>query len=224
MPRSPRRKKTDAPELSDRERRFIAEGHYAESMIRTVLGDTESTIELLELALEVDPGYAPVILSLGSVEYQRQRPERGRKLFMSLVTLPESAADEGDEDLTAIVDEAGDFLILRQCYADGLELYREAVKRWPRRAALLQGVVCCAGHEGLHDEAIAASKAAMAVEPENQEHVNDYGWSLFEAGRLSEAREWLERAVAMKPEDRLARENLRLCREAIAEAASGEGE
>ena len=80
MPRSPGRKKTHAPELSGRERRFIAEGHYADSMIRTVFCDAESTIELLELAFQVDPGYAPVILSLGSVEYQRERPERGRRV------------------------------------------------------------------------------------------------------------------------------------------------
>lgn len=44
---------------------------------------------------------------------------------------------------------------------------------------------------------------------------NDLGWSLFEAGRLDEAREHLERAASMDPAEGLAQENLRLCREAI---------
>jgi len=65
---------------------------------------------------------------------------------------------------------------------------------------------------GHHDEAIAASRAALALEPDNQKLVNDLGWSLQQAGIIDEARAILERAVAMDPTDELARENLRICR------------
>ena len=51
----------------------------------------------------------------------------------------------------------------------------------------------------------------MELEPENQKLVNDLGWTLFQAGRLVQARETLERAVSMDPTDELAAENLRLC-------------
>ena len=51
----------------------------------------------------------------------------------------------------------------------------------------------------------------MALESENQNLVNDLGWSLFQERRLKEAEEVLLKAVAMDPSDELARENLRIC-------------
>lgn len=206
---------TNKGEMTAGERRFYAQGQYAESIFQSSIGDIEVSISALERALEIDSAYAPAILSMGSIEYQRKKRARGKKLLLSLVSLPPSAADGGEDDLAKIIDEAGDFLIKRGNYADGLELYRSAVARFPDRVVFHQGVCCCAGHEGLHDEAIEASEAALELDPENQECVNDHGWSLFEAGRLDEAHQVLSRAVAMDPSDELARENLRLCAEAI---------
>jgi Flp pilus assembly protein TadD len=77
---------------------------------------------------------------------------------------------------------------------------------------LHQGLACCAGHEGRHDEAVAASERAVQLEADNQKFVNDLGWSLLEAGRLQEAERVLERAVSMDPSHELARENLRICK------------
>jgi tetratricopeptide (TPR) repeat protein len=214
--------KANDVEMTVKERRFSAQGQYAESVFRSSLGDLGASIRALERALEIDPEYAPAILSMGTVEYQRQRKDRGKELLLSLVSLPSSAADGGESDLAEIIDEAGDFLIQSGHYADGLELYRAAVMRFPRHAVLHQGVGCCAGHEGQHNEAIAASETAVELDPENQKFVNDLGWSLFEASLLGEARQVLSRAVAMDPSDELARENLRLCTAAITRGASGE--
>jgi Flp pilus assembly protein TadD len=83
---------------------------------------------------------------------------------------------------------------------------------------------CCAGHEGRHDEAIAASEAAVALESGNQKFVNDLGWSLLRAGRSMEAREVLRRAVSMDPADELACENLQTCEEACSRASSERGD
>jgi Flp pilus assembly protein TadD len=155
--------------------------------------------------LELKPTYAPAILSMGSVEYQRGRRAEGRRLFRSLLSLPEDTPD-----LCEIIDEAGSFLIQIGAYADGLALLRAAIERFRAVAALQQGLACCAGHEGYHDEAVAASERALQLEPDNQKFVNDLGWSLLEAGRLEEAEKVLERAVSMDPSDELARENLRI--------------
>jgi tetratricopeptide (TPR) repeat protein len=151
-------------------RRFNAEAAYAESIFRSALGDAQGCIAALRHALKVLPTYAPAILSMGSVEYQRGRRARGRRLFLSLLDLPDVTPD-----LCAIIDKAGDFLIQRGAYADGLELYRWAAARFPKMALFHEGVGCCAGHEGHHDEAIAASRAALALEPDNQKFVNDLG-------------------------------------------------
>lgn len=174
--------------MTFKEKRFAAQGQYAESMLESSLGDIESSIRALELALEIDPEYAPAIMSMGSVEYQRKNTTRGKELFLSLVSLPAKAA----------------------------------TIRFPKYAVLHQGLGCCAGHEDQHDVAIAASEAALELDPKNQEYVNDLGWSLYEAGFLDKARQILERAVAMDPSYDIACENLRLCKEAIANGITKE--
>lgn len=213
--------KSNDVEMTVEESRFSAQGQYAESIFRSSLGDIGASIRALECALEIDSEYAPAIMSMGTVEYQRQRSDRGKELLLSLVSLPASAVGGGESDLVDIIDKAGDFLIQSDNHADGLELYRAAVVRFPEHAVLHQGVGCCAGHEGHHKEAIAASEAALELDPENQKYVNDLGWCLFEAGLLDEARQVLGRAVAMDPSDDLARANLQFCREAITEGTSG---
>lgn len=190
-----------SPTASD----FWVEAEYADSIFRTSLGDREGALARLKRALELRPTYAPAILSMGSVEYQRGRRAEGRRLFRSLLSLPEDTPD-----LYEIIDEAGSFLIQIGAYKDGLALFQGAVERFPAVAALHQGLGCCAGHEGRRDEAVAASERAVQLEPDNQRFVNDLGWSLLEAGRLKEAEKVLAQAVSMDPSDELARENLRI--------------
>jgi Flp pilus assembly protein TadD len=190
---------------------FEAEAAYADSIFRSAIGDTERCIHALERAVEISPGYAPAVLALGSVEYQRNRKAKGRRLLLSLVSVVDDAPDG-----TEIIDAAGDFLIQRGEYADGLELYRAAVQRFPDVGVFHQGRGCCAAHEGEFREAVAASRRALAIEPDNQKFVNDLGWCLAQSGALQEALATLERAVAMDPADELARENLRLCNLKIA--------
>ena len=217
MKRKTRKTRPDAlhPGRGDRDsdagRRFAAEAAYADSIFRSALGDAAGAVAALDRALESLPTYAPAMLSLGSVEYQRRRSARGRRLFLALLDLPDDTPD-----LCEIIDTAGDDLIQSRAYVDGLDLYRGAADRFPNVAVFHQGVGCCAGHLGLHDEAIAASRVALELESDNQKFVNDLGWSLYQAGRLEEARRVLERAVAMDPTDTLAVENLRVCMSTVA--------
>lgn len=157
-------------------------------------------------ACKLMPTYAPALLSMGSVDYQRGRKARGKKLFMALLSLPSDT-----RDLHEIIDKAGTFLIQFHATADGLELYRKAIARFPDVAVFYQGLGCCAGHEKLHEEALQASRRALELEPDNQQFMNNLGWTLLEAGNSIEARSTLERAVAMDPSDELARENLKHC-------------
>lgn len=187
---------------------YLAEQAYADSIFRTAMGDNEGSIAALRQSLDCKPNYAPAILSLGSVEYQLGRRTAGRKLFRSLLSLPKDTPE-----LAEIIDEAGSFLIQIRAYRDGLALFRSAVELFPAVADLHQGMACCAGHEQCHEEAIAAGERALQLDPDNQVFVNDLGWSLLAAGRIEEARRTLERAVSMDPSDKLAHENLRICKE-----------
>jgi Flp pilus assembly protein TadD len=199
---------------SARAGQFEAEAAYADSIFRTATGDLKGAVAALRRALECDPEYAPAIFSLGTVEYQRGKHAEGRRLFHLLLSQPANAVDVCD-----IIDDAGDFLIGCQAYKDGLDLFRAAALRFPHVAVFQQGVGCCAGHEGFHEEAIAASRRAVELEPDSQRFVNDLGWSLLQAGHLSEAEETLTRAVGMDQADELARENLRLCKTKLTEGS-----
>ncbi|MBI5491257.1 MAG: tetratricopeptide repeat protein [Deltaproteobacteria bacterium] len=218
LPTGPRRRRPRRAKNDDGWRKFSAEAAYADSIFRGAIGDVTGSIEAAERALKILPTYAPAILSVGSIAYQRRQKKRGRRLFHSLLELP-----DGTEDLAQIIDEAGDFLIGRHEHADGFELYSRAVERFPDVAALRQGVGCCAGHLGRYDEAVAASQRAVELDPTSQKAVNDLGWSLYEAGRMDEARVTLERAVAMDPSDELAAENLRICEAAATSGGRSDG-
>jgi len=208
MKRASRKVSTDREAL-----RFAAEAAYADSTFRSGLGDQKGSVVALERCLELDPSYAPAILSMGSVQYQLGRHAAGRRLFQLLLSLSTDTSELGE-----IIDKAGEFLIHLGTYADGLGLYRGAVNRFPASAVFLQGLGCCAGHQGLHDEAVRPSEQALEIEPRNQAFANDLGWALLQSGRLREAENMLERAVSMDASDELAQENLRFCREKISEA------
>lgn len=102
-------------------------------------------------------------------------------------------------------------------YADGLELCRKATSKFPDVAELQQGLACCAGHEGAMDEALAASRWAVDLDPSNAVYVSDLGWTLVLAERFQEAQETFQRALAMDPTNESAKANLEYCREKMAE-------
>ena len=210
----PRRRRQSAASSGTGLRRagslLAAELDYAQSIVQYALGDVAGSIESLRRAHAALPTYAPAVLGLGSVEYQLGRRAKGRRLLFSLLDLP-----DGTVDLCEIIDQAGDFLIQSGRYSEGLSLYRLAAARFPRYAPFHQGIGCCAGHENLHDEAVAASREAVRLEPQNQKLVNDLGWTLHQSGQTGEALRILERAVAMDPDDELAAENLRTCQRSL---------
>jgi tetratricopeptide (TPR) repeat protein len=202
-----RRRKTGGS--SEVTRWFEAEAAYAESIFREAIGDTKASIAAAERALSIKPDYPPAVLTMGSIEYQRGREDEGARLFSSLLSLPDESGD-----LWEVIDKAGDFLIQEQRYAEGLEFYEAALRRFPDRESLYQGLGCCAGHEGLFDMAVEASRKALDLEPNRADLMSDLGWSLYEAGRLEEAEKVLSEAVALDSSDERARGNLRLCQAA----------
>ncbi len=200
--------------------RFVAIADYAESMFQSALNNIEVSIEALERSVEDDPHYAPAIFSMATVRYKQKRASEGKTLILSLLSLPAGEVEGGEKELVEIIDEAGCFLIQSGEYEDGLYLYRAAAERFSHAAVLWQGVGCCAGHMDQLDEAITASKEALEIEPDNPEFVNDLGWSIFQAGRFEEAREVLRKATDMDPNYNLARENLKICKQAIVDGFS----
>ena len=103
-------------------------------------------------------------------------------------------------------------------YADGLEFYREAARRFSADAAFQKNIGCCAGHEGFIEEALAASRRAVELDPENAAYVSDLGWTLVLAKRYPQAEATLQRSVRMDPSNERAVANLEYCRARMAKS------
>ncbi len=90
------------------------------------------------VALAIDPDYAPALLTVASIEYQLKRVAEAMKLFFRLLRLPKET-----EDLTIIIDKAGDFLIAEEDLPNGRAFYAVAARgfSWTLRAdvPLLEG-------------------------------------------------------------------------------------
>ncbi|MFH1464715.1 MAG: tetratricopeptide repeat protein [Pseudomonadota bacterium] len=155
------------------------------------------------VALATDPGFAPAILTVGTLEYELGRPAEAKALLDTLHGLP---ADT--EDLPVALDKAATYLGQRGEHEAALAFFRKALARFPRDAALLKGPSWCLGHLGRHDEAVIDARRAAALCPDDPEMQADLGWCLVEAGQIEEAVGLLERAVARWPEHELARGNL----------------
>jgi len=147
------------------------------------------------LALAIDPLFAPALLTVGSLEYQYDRVDAAMELFLTLPSLPQE-----EPDIVEIVDKAGDFLLDRNDHRNALLLYRAATRKRPAISVYWSGVGYCLGRLGRKEEAVAAARRAVALEPTNAVPLTDLGWALVEAGSHAEAHTVLEQAVAQAPE------------------------
>ena len=156
------------------------------------------------LALAIDPECAPALLTVGSVEYQLGRVAEAMQMFLTLPTL---APDK--EDLPAIIDKAGDFLIDRNDMENAIALYTAAIDNHPAVPLYHNTLGYCAGKLGRREQAVEHFRRAVELEPRNHIFLNDMGWSLMDAGRYNEAEQALQKAVELAPDDdELARNNL----------------
>ena len=54
---------------------------------------------------------------------------------------------------------------------------------------------------GRYEDSVKEYRRADELEPDNYEHLNDLGYSLFEAGKFDEAEEVLKRSISLAPPD-----------------------
>jgi Flp pilus assembly protein TadD len=206
------------------ERRMAADWEYHSQMATELFNDTialagqeglgKSSWPAGVVALAIDPLYAPAILTVGSIEYQLGRAEETIELFMTLATLPKD-----EEDLTIIIDKAGDFLIDQDDYRNALTLYSAAEKAYPHEAVYPMGSGYCLERLGRYEESVRKHRCADALEPDNYEILNDLGYALLEAGEFDEAEEVFQRSIALAPPGyEFPRNNLSVLKEKRKEA------
>jgi tetratricopeptide (TPR) repeat protein len=148
------------------------------------------------ISLAIDPKYAPAILTVGSIEYQVGQIEEAVNLFLRLTELP-----EGEDDLSTIIDKAGDFLIDNDDIENALVLYTTAEKAYPNNSLYSIGSGYCLGKFGDYENSIEKHRRAVAFEPNNYKHLNDLGFALLEAGEYEEAELVLKKSISLAPGD-----------------------
>jgi tetratricopeptide (TPR) repeat protein len=148
------------------------------------------------ISLAIDPLYAPALLTVGSLEYQYERIDEAMALFLKLTELsPE------EPDLPEIIDKAGDFLTDNKDYNNALAIYISAEKAFPKTALYYVGSGYCLSKLKKYDLAIEKYQTALSIEPDNCKHLNDLGYTFFEAGNIENAIKFLEEAQAISPPD-----------------------
>ncbi|NCC51521.1 MAG: tetratricopeptide repeat protein, partial [Spartobacteria bacterium] len=135
---------------------------------------------------------------------QMFREEEAMKLFRRLLELPPDT-----EDLYEIIDKVGDFLMDEEDVDGAIEFYSDAMRVFPEAPIFKAGLGYCYAKKGMHSEACQWHKEACEQEPDNAKLLSDYGWTLFEAGKMKKAIKVLKRAVRFSPDDyEMARNNL----------------
>jgi len=207
---------------SAEERRMAADWEYHSAIAGSMFNDALARLGRAEvgvsswpdgvMALAIDPLFAPAILTVGSVEYQLGRHDEAMELFLTLTTLPPD-----ETDLSIIIDKAGEFLLDAEDYEHARELYAAAEKAVSHVAVYPAGLSYCLSRLELHEEAVVKARRADTFAPGNHIHLNDLGWTLYQAGYLEEAEATLEKSVSLAPPDyELARKNLEEVREVLA--------
>ncbi len=192
--------------MPSQERRKAADWEYHSQMASEIFNDSMAVVGEDGLrksgwpsgvvALAIDSLYGPAILTVGSIEYQVGRLEEAINLFNRLLELPKE-----EEELSIIIDKAGDFLIDQEDYENALALYSAAEKTFPHEVIFPIGAGFCLGKLGHYEKSVERHRVADALEPGNYKHLNDLGYSLLEAGKLDEAEEVLRRSISLAPSD-----------------------
>ncbi|MGA7277461.1 MAG: hypothetical protein WBW79_05945 [Desulfocapsaceae bacterium] len=130
--------------ISAHERRLAADYEYhaasADHLFQELSGDPPQprAIPGEAVALAIDPGYAPAILTIGTHEHILGRKEEALDLLLDLVNLPEDA-----EDLVIIIDKAASFLLQRHDTDAALKLYYAACEKFPDEQEFRDGLALC---------------------------------------------------------------------------------
>lgn len=146
------------------------------------MGKPGRTIGQLEKALDVDPTLSGAHDLLALAYLERRWSKKARSALAEALRLRPPTLDY--DDLKGLLT-----LDTRESEES------KAVESWQRGDRLLG--------EGRAREALSAYRRALAIEPDNPELLVAYAMVCLELGRDSEVEGWVEKALALDPEDRL---------------------
>lgn len=131
-----------------------------------------------------------VTMALSTFEHTWKRGEYWGMVALSPGQLPETVDESGVADALVAFEQAGK---PQRVHA----AYEAALQRWPRNLTLLLGAGNTAYAAGDREAAVAAFQRTVQAHPDSVPAYNNLASVLAELGRLDEAREAAQKAVAL---------------------------
>ena len=175
--------------------------------------DAETMEGHLRLALRYEPDHPEALNLMAQLCAQTERHSEALE-FLRQAMQSLAARDEPAHLMARAVVALAEVYENRKQYERAIEVYNLGLA-WQEQGAFYHGRSYCRAKLGDIAGTLADGSLAVQLCPDNHVYMNDYGYTLFEAGRLEQALNVLRQAVAMNPDYELARNNLRLCEKAL---------
>ncbi len=148
--------------------------------------------------MKLFPGENPDILQLkGIAEYNNRKYDKAIETFLRLEK--RAKAEKDTSLLLNIYSSVGDMYHIAKDNGTAYKYYRKALRINPRYAPVLNNyawyIATSDGKKDL-DKALKMSKITIENEPNNNTYLDTYAWILYLKGEYSEARKYLQRAIA----------------------------
>lgn len=197
--------------------------------------DYEQAIQAYQANVEIDPTFFDSILHLGFVSYRLKRNEDALSYLEQAVKLnpkrPEpylllgltyfqmkdyqQAKARLEDGISQNPSNAELYFNLGTAY-DKLDRFDEVVRAMekvleldPEHADALNYLGYSYADRGINgEEAVSLTQQAVALKPHNGYYVDSLAWAFFKVGRIDEALEMMQRAVALVSDDPVIYEHL----------------
>jgi len=159
------------------------------------------------------PDYYPARLELGSlllIEGDRNACLKNFDLSLEVMR----SRNEKTEDIIQNIYSLGDFLERFFLYSDAIGYYKQILdlETDTREKASAHGDMAnCYYLLGDNERALEEAEKGVSVDPDNCKQLSNLGWIRMIRGELGPAKEVLQKAVKIDPEDATAQGNLRAC-------------
>lgn len=162
----------------------------------------EEAMALLRGAVERWPDETWSHVLLGRLYQQLDMYEEAEAAFRTAVEL--------DRDLGAAYAALGNLLYAQHRYNDAIRAYAEAISINPRDHASLNNLAWVYAIEGIKlDVAARLSRRSLSLVPDSPTYMDTLAEIYFKAGERELAREYIRRAIVLRPEDPELMEHLR---------------
>ena len=163
-------------------------------------------------ALEIDPNYAPALAGLGIALLQSERYEEAIEALEQAVAL--------QPDLPISGSSAHVLLGLAAQHLgrpDAAEHFERALRDDPSDRQALEHLAAERFGQQRYEETVALYRTMIEMDPDNALTHSNLGAALYHLGRLAEALDSIERALALDPDLDIARVGRQEVRKALAE-------